>query len=121
MFLLFVLPAIYRAFAEHTSSQLSQNMLDPDPSASSPEDQLNQIASYIRSKLTDFQRQWLATQSEALSVSSEQIMNDVLAEWLTRHRDATRNGNSIGDFLREALEDFMSRHHQEFLPVVARD
>ena len=118
MFLLFILPAIYRAFAEHTSSQ--QNMLDPDPSASSPEDQLNQIGSYIRSKLTDFQRQWLAIQSEALSVSSEQIMNDILAEWLTRHRDAPRGGSSIGDFLQEALEDFISRHHREFIPVVVR-
>ena len=121
MFFLFVLPAVYRAFAEHTSPQLSQNMLNPDPSASSPEDQFNQIRSYIPTKLNDVQRQWLATQSEALSVSSEQIMNDVLAEWLIRHRDATRNGNSIGDFLQEALKDFIARHHQEFLPVVARD
>jgi archaellum biogenesis protein FlaJ (TadC family) len=121
MFVLFVLPALHRPFAEHASSPLSQNMLNPDPSESSSEDRLNQIASYIRLKLTDFQRQWLATQSEALSTSSERIMNDVLAEWLTRHRDATRNGNSIGDFLQEALEDFMARHHQEFLPVVARD
>jgi len=96
-------------------------MLDPDPSASSPEDQLNQLTSYIRSKLTDYQRQWLATQGQALSISSEQIMNDVLAEWLTRHREAAGNGNSIGDFLQEALEDFISRHHEEFLPVGARD
>jgi archaellum biogenesis protein FlaJ (TadC family) len=120
MLLLFVLPAIYRAFPEHILSPLSYNMLGPDSSASSPED-LNQIASFIRSKLTDFQRQWLATQGEALNISSEQIMSDVLAEWLTRHRDATRKGNSIGDFLQEALEDFISRHHEEFLPVVACD
>jgi hypothetical protein len=119
MFFLFVLPVIYRALAEQIASQLNQNMLDPDPSASSPEDQLNQIASYIRSNLSDFQRQWLATQGEALNISSEQIMSDVLAEWLTRHRDATRNGNFIGDFLQQALEDFISRHHEEFLPVVA--
>jgi len=48
-------------------------------------------------------------------------MNDILAEWLTRHRDATRNGNSIVKFLQEALEDFMARHHEEFLRVVALD
>src|ERR1700719_594031 len=118
MFLLFVLPAIYRAFVEPISSPLSHNMLGPDSSASSPED-LNQIASFIRSKLTDFQRQWLATQGEALNISSEQIMSDVLAEWLTRHRDATRNSNFIGDFLQQALEDFILRHHEEFLPMVA--
>jgi archaellum biogenesis protein FlaJ (TadC family) len=82
---------------------------------------LNQIASYIRSKLTDLQRQWLATQSEALNTSSKQIMNDVLAEWLIRHRDATRNSSSFGDFLQEALEEFISRHHEEFLPLVALD
>jgi hypothetical protein len=115
----FVLPVIFRALAEQIASQLNQNMLDPDPSASSPEDQLNQIASYIRSNLSDFQRQWLATQGEALNISSEQIMSDVLAEWLTRHRHATRNGNFIGDFLQQALEDFILRHHEEFLPVVA--
>jgi archaellum biogenesis protein FlaJ (TadC family) len=120
MFFLFVFPVVYRAFAEQIASQLNQNMLDPD-SASSPEDQLNQMASYIRAKLSDFQRQWLATQGAALNISSERIMCDVLAEWLTRHREATRNGNSIGDFLQEALEDFMARHHQEFLPVVGLD
>jgi hypothetical protein len=66
-----------------------------------------------------YQYDWLATQGEALNISSEQIMSDVLAEWLTRHRDATRNGNFIGDFLQQALEDFILRHHEEFLPVVA--
>lgn len=96
-------------------------MLDHDPSSSYPEDQLNQIASYIRLKLTDFQRQWLATQGEALGISNEQIMNDVLAEWLIRHRDVARNGSSLGDFIQEALEDFIARHHEEFLPVTARD
>jgi archaellum biogenesis protein FlaJ (TadC family) len=119
MFIFFVLPFVYRAFAEQIASQ--QNMPDSDSAASSPEDQLNQMASYIRVKLSDFQRQWLATQGEALNISSEQIMCDVLAEWLTRHRDATRNGHSIGDFLQEALVDFMARHHKEFLPVVALD
>jgi hypothetical protein len=46
-------------------------------------------------------------------------MSDVLTEWLIRHREATDNGSSLGDFLPEALEEFISRHHEEFLPVVA--
>ena len=121
MFFLFVLPVIYRALAEQIASQLNQNMLDPDPSASSPEDQLNQIASYIRSNLSDFQRQWLATQGEALGTSSERVLSDVLVEWFARHRDASHKGSSLGDILPQALDDFIGRHHEEFLPVVSID
>ena len=94
-------------------------MPNNDPVEPSSEDQLRKIASYIRQRLTDSQRQWLATQSDAMAISSEQVMSDVLSEWLIRHREATGNGGSLGDFLPEALEEFISRHHEEFLPVVA--
>jgi hypothetical protein len=124
MFVLFILPAAYLALAEQNTSPIPHPMPESEPSKPSPEEQfnhLNQIASLIRSKLTDFQRQWLATQGEALSTSSERIMNDVLTEWLARHRDATRNSGSVGDILQEALDDFISRHHSEFLPVAFFD
>jgi hypothetical protein len=48
-------------------------------------------------------------------------MNDVLAEWQARHPESTRHGNALGDILQEALDDFISRHHAEFLPVVLID
>jgi archaellum biogenesis protein FlaJ (TadC family) len=94
-------------------------MPNPDPTESSPEEQLRKISSYMRQRLTAAHRQWLATQSEALNTSSEQVMSDVLSEWFLRHREAASNGGSLGDFLQEALEEFISRHHQEFLPVAA--
>jgi hypothetical protein len=115
MFLHFILPNIYRALA---SPILPQLMPDPDSFEASPEDLLSRIASEIQSKLNDSQRRWLDTQSEALNTSNEQIMNDVLAEWLTRHPNVNRHGDSLGDSLPEALEDFMARHSKEFLPVV---
>jgi hypothetical protein len=115
----FLLLSAYRAFAEQNSPPMSQNMPNPDPAESSSEDQLRKFASYIRQRLTNSQRQWLATQSEALNTSSEQIMSDVLSEWFVRHREAASNGGLLGDFLQEALEEFISRHHEEFLPVVA--
>jgi hypothetical protein len=93
-------------------------MPNPDPAEPSSEDQLRKIATCIRQRLTVSQRQWLATQSEALEISSEQIMSDVLSEWFVRHQEAAGNWSSLGDFLAEALEEFVSRHHQEFLPVV---
>ena len=96
-------------------------MSDPDPAESPSEDQLRKISSYMRQRLSASQRQWLATQSEALNISSEQVMSDVLSEWFVRHREAASNGGSLGDFLEEALEEFISRHHEEFLPVVASD
>jgi hypothetical protein len=114
----FLLQSVHRAFAERNSPPMSQNMPNPDPAEPSSEDQLRKIASYIRQRLTDSQRQWLATQSDAMETSSEQIMSDVLSEWFVRHREAMDNGSSLGDFLPEALEEFVSRHHQEFLPVV---
>jgi hypothetical protein len=119
MFFNFLLLGVYRAFAEHNSPPFSQNMPDPDPTESSSEDQLRKIASYMRQRLTDSQQQWLATQSEALTISSEQIMSDVLSEWFIRHREAAGSGASLGDFLPEALEEFVARHHEEFLPVGA--
>src|ERR1700733_8849214 len=67
-----------------------------------------EIAFYIRQRLSDSQRQWLAIQSDALDISSEQIMSDVLSEWFIRHWEAEGNGYSLGDFLPEALEEFVS-------------
>ena len=115
----FLLHSVYRAFAEQNSQLMSQNMPDPDPAEPTSEDQLRKIASYMRQRLTDSQRQWLATQSDALEISSEQIMSDILSEWFVRHREAAGNGSSLADFLPEALEEFVSRHHEEFLPVAA--
>ena len=124
MIFLYFLPGICRVLTEPTSSQLNQPMPDPETSEPSPEEQLNhlnQLASYIRSKLTNFHRQWLATQSEALGTSSERVLSDVLVEWFARHRDASHKGSSLGDILPQALDDFIGRHHEEFLPVVSID
>jgi hypothetical protein len=119
MFFHFLLQSVHRAFAEQNSPLMSQNMPEPEPTESPSEEQLRKIASYMRQRLSDSQRQWLATQSDALEISSEQIMSDVLSEWFVRHREVASNGSSLGDFLPEALEEFVSRHHEEFLPVVA--
>jgi len=124
MFFLYFLPAIHRVFTEPASSQSNHPMPDPETSEPSPEEQLNhlnQIASYIRSNLTNFQRRWLATQSEALGTSSERVMSEVLVEWLAQHRNVKHKGSSLGDILPQALDDFIARHHQEFLPVVLVD
>jgi hypothetical protein len=115
----FLMQSVYRAFAEQNLPPMSQDTPNPDPAESASEDQLSKIASYMRQRLSDSQRHWLATQSEALETSSEQIMSDVLSEWFIRHREAAGNGGSLGDFLPEALEEFISRHHEEFLPVAA--
>jgi hypothetical protein len=115
----FLWQSVHRAFAERNSPAMSQNMPDPEPTESSSEEQLRKIASYMRQRLSDSQRQWLATQSDALEISGEQIMSDVLSEWFVRHREAASSGSSLGDFLSEALEEFVARHHQEFLPVAS--
>jgi hypothetical protein len=119
MLFYFLLQSVYRALAEQNLPPMSQNIPDPDPTESPSEEQLRKIASYMRQRLTDTQRQWLATQSAALETSSEQIMSDVLSEWFVRHREAASSGTSLGDFLPEALEEFVARHHEEFLPVAA--
>jgi hypothetical protein len=117
MFFYFLLQTVHRAFAELNLSPMSQNMPDPEPTESSSEEQLRKIASFMRQRLSHSQRQWLATQSAALEISGEQIMSDVLSEWFVRHREAASNGSSLEDFLPEALEEFIARHHEEFLPV----
>jgi hypothetical protein len=117
MLFYFLLQSAYRAFAEQNSQPMSQNMSNPDPAESSSEDQLRKIASHMRQRLSHSQRQWLATQSDAMEISSEQIMSDILSEWFVRHREAASDRSSLGEFLPEALEEFVSRHHEEFLPV----
>jgi hypothetical protein len=122
MFFYFLLQGVQRAFAEQNSPPMSQDMPDPDPTEpteSSSEEQLRKIAFYMRQRLSDSQRQWLATQSDALEISGERIMSDVLSEWFVRHREAASSGSSFGDFLPEALEEFVARHHEEFLPVAS--
>jgi hypothetical protein len=118
MFLLFILPTVYRALAPPILLQLMSN---PDSFEATPEDLLSRIASEIPSKLNDSQRRWLDTQSKVLNTSNEQVMNDVLAEWLTRHPQVNRQADFLGDSLPEALEDFIARHYKEFLPVGAVD
>jgi hypothetical protein len=117
MLFYFHLQSVYRALAEQNSPPMSQDMPEPEPTESSSEEQLRKIAFYMRQRLSSSQRQWLATQGDALGISSEQIMSDVLSEWFIRHREVANHGSSLGDFLPEALEEFVARHHAEFLPV----
>jgi hypothetical protein len=61
--------------------------------------------------------QWLTKQSEFLGVTKQEVIADVLEEWICRNRTVTIPRLEASVMVRWALDEFMLRHRDEFLPV----
>jgi hypothetical protein len=61
--------------------------------------------------------QWLTKQSEFLGVTKQELIADVLAEWICRNRTVSLPRLEASVMVRWALDEFMQRHREEFLPV----
>jgi hypothetical protein len=59
---------------------------------------------------------WLTKQCEFLGITEQQLIADVLEEWICRNRpvDLPPDPSAI---VRLALDEFMRRHRDEFIPV----
>jgi hypothetical protein len=71
----------------------------------------------IRDSLTEFHLRWLDTQRRELKTTYDEILENVLTEWLARHSEALQASLNYGEVLRHALGEFIDRHKEEFLPV----
>lgn len=74
------------------------------------------IESFIGENLSIYQAQWLQNQCRALGQTRAQIFEAVVKEWLLDHPAEVCELHS-GVIARLAMNDFILRHHAEFLPV----
>ncbi len=76
----------------------------------------DKISESVRSSLESRHLEWLAIQKTALNVSYERLLHEVLSEWVARHPEALRFLQNYGKIMRAALDEFIERHAEEFLP-----
>jgi hypothetical protein len=59
---------------------------------------------------------WLTKQCEFLGITEQQLVADVLEEWICRNQPASLPPDPSA-IVRLALDEFMRRHRDEFIPV----
>ena len=83
---------------------------------SSPNYSNDSAESFIGENLSVYQAQWLKNQCSALGQTRAQILEAILKEWLLDHPHETWAELGSGEVARRAMNDFILRHHEEFLP-----
>jgi hypothetical protein len=75
--------------------------------------------SFIAENLSAYCLLWLNRQSEALGETKTVIFERILTEWFAMHvREVPNNLDAyIAEIAREAVSEFIVRHHDEFLPI----
>jgi hypothetical protein len=74
----------------------------------------------IQIELSPVQFRWLTRQCEFLGVTKQALVVDALQEWICRNRSKQLRTNPTA-IVYWALDDFMRRHRNEFLPVESQD
>jgi hypothetical protein len=79
-------------------------------SAEEPE----QSGEALRIEITSQQFQWLTKQCQFLGISKQQLVADVVEEWVSHHRttELVRDPSATA---QKALAEFMWKHRDEFL------
>ena len=75
--------------------------------------------SFITQNLSPYCVLWLSRQSEALGQTRTVILQHILKEWLTTHAGDVPEAVDVDvpEVAREAVAEFIVRHHEEFLPI----
>ena len=87
------------------------------PSDRSPNLSNDSAESFIGENLSIYQAQWLKNQCRPLGQTRAQILEAILKEWLLDHPHEVWEKLESGEVARRAMNDFILRHHEEFLPV----
>jgi len=77
----------------------------------------DEIALLVQAKLSSYQVRWLNTQCDKLKREKGKVLTEIFDEWLVRHSDDVIQAGNLGDIVSVALEEFINRHRDEFLPV----
>ena len=85
------------------------------PFDSSPWRRNDSAEPFIRKNLSIFQADWLRRQSAALEQTRSEILEAIMTEWLDLNPPIVWEDMEEGEIGRRAVEEFISRHHDEFL------
>jgi len=78
---------------------------------------VDEIAPSIQAKLSSYQVRWLNRQCDELKYKKGKVVAKVFDEWLVRHSDQIIQAENFDDLVSAALDEFINRHRDEFLPV----
>lgn len=92
------------------SSFVWNNEAEPIP------DQPDQSGQTLRVVVSATQFDWLTKQCEFMGIPREQLVVDAMEEWICRNREVVTSGD-LSPTVQRALDEFMNRHHDEFLPA----
>ena len=92
-------------------------MATSDPTHPLGNEESDQIDPAVARALTPHEMEWLRRQCHELKLRKLQILRQALIEWISEHPAYRFNEESFGDTMRIALEKFIRRHSQEFVPV----
>jgi hypothetical protein len=70
----------------------------------------------LRVVVSATQYDWLAKQCEFMGIPKEQLVVDAMEEWLCRNREVIIPAD-LSRSVQKALDEFMDRHRDEFLPA----
>jgi hypothetical protein len=77
----------------------------------------DELAPPIQAKLSSYQIRWLNTQCDKLKREKGKVLTEILDEWLVCHSDQIVQAGNLGNLVGAALDEFINRHRDEFLPV----
>ena len=75
----------------------------------------NQVDPWVQAHLSADHLLWLEKQKEA--VNPTEVLKFALAEWVVRHPEDWFGNANFGNAVRSALDEFIARHKEEFIPV----
>jgi hypothetical protein len=86
-----------------------ENYSGPSPEEPDQSDGAMQIM------VSSWQFDWLTKQCEFLAISKQQLVIAIMEEWLSRHAAVPTVGDPSAT-VQKALDEFIRRHQDEFLP-----
>ena len=95
-------------------------MATSDPTHPLGNEDSDQIDPVVAQALTPYEIEWLRRQCHELKLRKLQILRQALIEWISEHPTYRFKEEDFGDTMRIALEKFIRRHSQEFVPVNER-
>lgn len=84
-------------------------------SANIPESVRNRTSGRIRFELNSAEAKWLEQQRELFGQALVKILTNALREWIVRNPDRVVDYANATKILHTALDEFISRHKDEFV------